>query len=155
MTPTGRTTCAQLEFWRLIRNVADHQIATHAATLDSLGVAEKAGSTTKKLLIEMGLPPAAATRTIRIADSLGTLSKVEACAAYGRLSGEIVDAIVRGMTAIEKRSPPTALSDDERAVYETELLTQALSGATPAEVHKHAQTIGNTIADDQGGIPRV
>ncbi len=51
---TGRTTCAQLEFWRLIRNVADHQIATHAAQLDDLGVADKAGSTTKKLLIEMG-----------------------------------------------------------------------------------------------------
>ncbi|ETA07556.1 hypothetical protein BJF87_13710 [Gordonia sp. CNJ-863] len=41
--PTGRTTYAQLEFWRLIRNVAGHQIATHAATLDSLGVAEKPG----------------------------------------------------------------------------------------------------------------
>ncbi len=60
---TGRTTYAQLKSWRLIGNVADHQIATHAATLDSLGVAEKAGSTTKKLLIEMGFPPAAATRT--------------------------------------------------------------------------------------------
>ena len=61
--PTGRTTYAQLEFWRLIRNVADHQIATHAATLDSLDVAEKTGSTTKQLLIEMGFPPAVATRT--------------------------------------------------------------------------------------------
>ncbi|MDS1113909.1 DUF222 domain-containing protein [Gordonia westfalica] len=150
--PTGRTAYAQLEFWGLIRNVADHQIATHAATLDSLGVAERAGSTTKKLLIEMGFPPAAAARTARIADRLGTLGKMEACAADGRLSGEIVDAIVRGMTVIEKRSP-TTVSDDDRAVYETELLTQALSGATPTEIQKHAQTIGNTIADDQGGIP--
>ncbi|MDV7175256.1 DUF222 domain-containing protein [Gordonia amicalis] len=149
---TGRTTCAQLEFWRLIRNVADHQIATHAAQLDDLGVADKAGSTTKKLLIEMGFPPAAATRTTRIADALGTLSKVEACAADGRLSAEVVDAIVRGITTIEKRSP-TKLSDDDHAIYETGLLTQALSGAAPTDIQKHAQTIGNTNADDQGGIP--
>ncbi|UKO93367.1 HNH endonuclease [Gordonia amicalis] len=150
--PTGVHTYSQLRRWILLRNLADHHIATHAAHLDDLGVAEKAGSTTKKLLIEMGLPPAAATRTARIADHLGTLSKVETCAADGRLAGEVVDAVVRGMSTIEKRSP-TQLSDDDHAIYETELLTQALSGATPTEIQKHAQTIGNTIADDQGGIP--
>ena len=150
--PTGRLTYERLEFWRLIRNVVDHQISTHTAPIDALQVAEKSGSTTRRLLIEMGFPPAVATRTARIADSLGMLGKVEACAADGRLSGEIVDAIVRGVSTIEKRSPK-ALSDDERAVYETELLTQALSGATPAEIQKHAQTIGNTIADDEDGIP--
>ncbi|MCR8896763.1 HNH endonuclease [Gordonia sp. GONU] len=149
--PTGRTTFEQLEFWRLIRNVADHQIATHAEKLDDLRVAQKAGSTTKKLLIEMGFAPAVSTRTTRIADAMGTLSKVEACAADGRLSAEVVDAIVRGMSTIEKRSP-TELSDDDHAIYETELLTQALSGATPTDIQKHAQMIGNTIADDQGGI---
>ncbi len=100
----------------------------------------------------MGFAPAVSTRTTRIAGSLGVLGKVEACAADGRFSGEIVDAIVRGMSVIEKRSP-TALSDDERAVYESGLLAQALYGATPAEVLKHAQIIGNTIADDEGGIP--
>ncbi|SDU62403.1 HNH endonuclease [Gordonia westfalica] len=150
--PTGRSTFQRLEFLRLVRNTVDHQIVSHTAALDGLRVAEKAGSTTKKLLIEMGFAPTVSTRTTRIANAMGTLSKVEAYAADGRLSGEIVDAIVRGITVIEKRSP-TQLSDDERAVYETELLTQALSGATPTEIQKHAQTIGNTIADDQGGIP--
>ncbi|ETA04732.1 HNH endonuclease [Gordonia alkanivorans CGMCC 6845] len=148
--PTGAETCFRLSRWILLRNLADHQTGTHTAKLDSLGVADKAGSTSKKLLIEMGLPPAAATRTARIADHLGTLGKVEAYAADGRLSGEAVDAIVRGIATIEKRSP-TALSDDDRAGHESELLTQALSGATPTEIQKHAQTIGNTIADDQGG----
>ncbi len=150
--PTGRATFSQLEFFRLVRNVADHKIGTHTAHLDDLHVAEKAGSTIKKLLIEMGFAPAVATRSTRIAENLGNLEKVEACAADGRLSGEIVDAVVRGIATIEKRSP-TQLSDDDRAVYETELLTQALSGATPTEIQKHAQTIGNTIADDEGGIP--
>ena len=59
---------------------------------------------------------------------------------------------VRGMMTIEKRSP-TEISDGDRTVYETELLTQALSGATPTEIQKHAGAIGNTIADENGGIP--
>ncbi|MBM7277060.1 DUF222 domain-containing protein [Gordonia rubripertincta] len=149
---TGRATLEQLDLLRLIRNIVDHQIASHAAVLDDLRVAEKAGSTTKKLLIEVGFAPAVSTRTTRIAGSLGVLDKVEACAADGRVSGEIVDAIVRGMSVIEKRSP-TALPDNDRAVYESDLLAQALSGATPAEVLKHAQTIGNTIADEEDDIP--
>ncbi|ASR04896.1 HNH endonuclease signature motif containing protein [Gordonia rubripertincta] len=150
--PTGAKTFAQLEMIRLIRNAADHQLGSHTANLDDLKVAERHGSTTKRLLIEMGFPPAVATRAARIAENLGTLSKVEACATDGRLSGEVVDAIVRGMMTIEKRSP-TELSDGDRTVYETELLTQALSGATPTEIQKHAGAIGNTIADENGGIP--
>ena len=57
--PTGRATFDALDTWRLIRNLADHQIVAHAAQLDELGVAQKAGSTTKKLLIESGHAPAA------------------------------------------------------------------------------------------------
>ncbi|GAC54932.1 HNH endonuclease [Gordonia amicalis] len=151
--PTGRTTCEQLNLLRLIRNTVDHQIVSHTAQLDELRVAEKAGSTTKKLLIEMGFAPAVSTRATRIADAMGTLSKAEACAADGRLSAEVVDAIVRGITTIERRSP-TALSDEDHAIHETELVTQALSGATPPEIQKHAQMIGNTIADtSDNGIP--
>ncbi|KAF0968075.1 hypothetical protein BPODLACK_03534 [Gordonia sp. YY1] len=151
--PTGRTTCEQLNLLRLIRNTVDHQIVSHTAQLDELRVAEKAGSTTKKLLIEMGFAPAVSTRATRIADAMGTLSKAEAYAADGRLSAEVVDAIVRGITTIERRSP-TALSDEDHAIYETELVTQALSGATPPEIQKHAQMIGNTIADtSDNGIP--
>ncbi|UPW13446.1 HNH endonuclease [Gordonia amicalis] len=151
--PTGDHTYSQLRRWIQLRNLADHRIASFTAQLDELGVAAKAGSTTKNLLIEMGLPPAAATRTARIADHLSTLDKIETCAADGRLAGEVVDAIVRGMSTIEKRSP-TSLSDDDRTIYQTELLTQALSGATPADIQKHAQMIGNTIADaSEDGIP--
>ncbi|TYQ10689.1 UNVERIFIED_ORG: Restriction endonuclease [Gordonia westfalica J30] len=150
--PTGRTTYEQLEILRLIRNVVDHQIVSWTAELDRLRVAEKAGSTTKKLLIEMGFAPVVSTRTVRTASLIGMLSKVEACAADGRLSGEVVDAIVRGVTVIEKRSP-APLSDSDRGAHESDLLAQALSGATPSEILGRAQTIGNTIADDEGGIP--
>ncbi len=132
--PTGRATFDSLDTWRLIRNLADHQIATHAAQLDALGVAQKAGSTTKKLLIESGHAPAAALRTMRSVDALPNLPALSRHAADGRLSSEIVDAIVRGMNEIDKRCGEE-LSEGERSRYEVELIAQALSGATPTEVN--------------------
>ncbi|WP_435082810.1 DUF222 domain-containing protein [Gordonia hongkongensis] len=151
--PTGRATFDALDTWRLIRNLADHQIVTHAAQLDELGVAQKAGSTTKKLLIESGHAPAAALRTVRSVNALPTLPVVARHAADGRLAGEIVDAIVRGVNEIEKRCHE-GLSDDDRTRHESELVAQALSGATPTEVLKHARAIGNTLCDDSDtGVP--
>ncbi|MCG7631649.1 HNH endonuclease [Gordonia McavH-238-E] len=144
--PTGRETFDALNTLRLLRNTIDHQIVTHAVQLDELGVAQKAGGTTKKVLIEIGYAPAAALRAMRSVDALPTLPTLARNAADGRLSSEVTDAIIRGMAQIDKRSP-TALSDEERAGYETVLLGQALSGATPTEVDKYARAIGNTIAD--------
>ncbi|UPG66691.1 HNH endonuclease signature motif containing protein [Gordonia hongkongensis] len=144
--PTGRATFDSLHTWRLIRNLADHQIGTHAAQLDELGVAQKTGSTTKKLLIESGHAPAAALRTMRSVDALPNLPAVARHAADGRLSSEIVDAIVRGMNEIDRRCGE-ALSVDKRSRFEIELIAQALSGATPTEVLKHAQAIGNALGD--------
>ena len=144
--PTGRATFDSLHTWRLIRNLADDQIVAHAAQLDDLGVAQKTGSTTKKLLIESGHAPAAALRTMRSVDALPNLPAVARHAADGRLSSEIVDAIVRGMNEIDRRCGE-ALSVDKRSRFEIELIAQALSGATPTEVLKHAQAIGNALAD--------
>ncbi|MEY1676740.1 DUF222 domain-containing protein [Gordonia sp. ABKF26] len=151
--PTGRETFDALDTWRLIRNLADHQIVTHAAQLDVLGVAQKSGSTTKKLLIESGHAPAAAHRTMRSVDALPTLPAVARHAADGRLTSEIVDAIVRGLNEIEKRCGD-ALSDDDMSSYELEILAQALSGATPPEVLKHARAIANSLAGaSDTGVP--
>ncbi|MCT1352241.1 HNH endonuclease signature motif containing protein [Gordonia sp. p3-SID1431] len=150
---TGRATFDALDTLRLIRNTVDHQIVAHAAQLDNLGVAQKAGSTTKKLLMESGHAPAAALRTMRSVDALPTLPAVARHAADGRLSSETVDAIVRGMNEIRKRCRE-ALLDDERSRYEIELIAQALSGATPTDVRKHARAIGNTLVDDtEDGLP--
>ena len=41
----------------------------------------------------------------------------------------------------------TTLSDDDRQVFETELLTQAFSGAAPAEIDDHARGIAMRVAD--------
>ncbi|VTS45341.1 Domain of uncharacterised function DUF222 [Gordonia terrae] len=151
--PTGAATFDALNTLRLLRNTIDHQIVTHAAQLEELGVAQKAGGTTKKVLIEMGYAPAAALRAMRSVDALPTLPVLARNAADGRLSAEVGDAVIRGMIHIDKRSP-TELSDEERAGYETALVGQALSGATPTEVDKYARAIGNTIADTTDrGIP--
>ncbi|MDT0221164.1 DUF222 domain-containing protein [Gordonia sp. AC31] len=151
--PTGRATFDALETLRLIRNTVDHQIVTHTSQLDELRIAQKAGSTTKKLLIESGHAPAAALRTMRSVDALPTLPALARHAADGRLSSEIVDAIIRGMNQIEKCCAD-GISDDERSEYEIELIAQALSGATPAEVLKFARAVANGLADaSDTGVP--
>ncbi|MFC9979515.1 DUF222 domain-containing protein [Gordonia sp. NPDC127522] len=151
--PTGRATFDAIDALRLIRNIVDHQIVTHAAQLDGLRVAQKAGSTTKKLLIESGHAPAAAHRTMRGVDALPGLPALSRHAADGRLSGEVVDAIVRGMHQIDKRCGE-ALSDGDRSQHESELIAQALSGATPTQVLEHARAIAKALADDSDtGLP--
>ncbi|EON32906.1 HNH endonuclease, partial [Gordonia terrae C-6] len=140
--PTGTATFDALNVLRLIRNAVDHQIITHTAQLDELGVAHKAGGTTRQLLIEMGHAPAIASRIMRSVDGLPTLPALARHAADGRLSSEVVDAIVRGMSHIDKRCPD-GLSENDKSSYEIELLGQALSGATPAQVLEHARTIAN------------
>jgi hypothetical protein len=150
---SGRATFDALNTLRLIRNVVDHQMVVHTAQLEGLSVAQKVGSTTKKLLIDMGHAPAVAHRIMRIVAALPTVPAVGRHGADGRLSTEIVDAIVRGVAHVEKRSPEQ-LSDKDRGRYETALLGQALSGAAPEEIQRHARTIGNALAEDADvGIP--
>ena len=151
--PTGESTFDALNMLRLIGNVVAHQIVTHTARLDDLGVAQKTGSTTKKLLIETGHAPAAALRTMRSVDALPALPALARHASDGRLTSEMVDAAVRGMNEIDKRCGEV-LSDDERSRYELELIAQALSGATPSQVLKHARAIANTlVCATEAGLP--
>ncbi|MCT1353159.1 HNH endonuclease signature motif containing protein [Gordonia sp. p3-SID1431] len=151
--PTGESTFDALNMLRLIGNVVAHQIVTHTARLDDLGVAQKTGSTTKKLLIETGHAPAAALRTMRSVDALPALPALARHASDGRLTSEMVDAVVRGMNEIDKRCGEV-LSDDARSRYELELIAQALSGATPTEVLKSARAVANTlVCATEAGLP--
>ncbi|MCR5978591.1 DUF222 domain-containing protein [Gordonia jinghuaiqii] len=151
--PTGKPALVAIDELRLLRNAIDHQIAVHVAAFDDSGAAEKVGSTTRRVLIEMGMPPAAAHRYSRIGSSLEALPKVADCAAEGYLATECVDAIVRGIAHVEKRCS-TELSDEQRQMFESELLSQAFSGAAPAEIDEHARSIGHRIADaGDGGVP--
>lgn len=144
--PTGREIFDRLDELRLLYNVVGHQIAVHAAAFDATGAADKAGSTTRGVLIEMGFAPGVAHRSVRVGVGVDSLPKLGDCAADGYLASECVDAVVRGMSVVEKQTP-TGLSDDDRAAYESELLVQAFSGATPTEIADHARTIAHRIAD--------
>ena len=144
---SGRAVYEQLDELRVLRNVLDHQIAVHIALLEDSGAPARAGSTTRSWLIEMGMPPTAAHRGARIATGLKSLPKVADCAADGYLSAECVDAVVRGIAVIAVIAA-TALSDDDLAAFESELLAQAFSGATPAEIITHARSIAMRVADD-------
>ncbi|MGW6035921.1 DUF222 domain-containing protein [Gordonia terrae] len=150
---SGRAVLDRLDELRVLRNVLDHQIAVHIALLEASGAAARAGSTTRSWLIEMGMPPSIAHRGARIGAGLASLPKLADCAADGYLSAECVDAVVRGITLIDKSSTST-LSDDDRQLFETELLTQAFSGATPAEIDTHARGIAMGVAEaDPGTVP--
>ncbi|MFC9982536.1 DUF222 domain-containing protein [Gordonia sp. NPDC127522] len=144
---SGRAVVERLDELRVLRNVLDHQIAVHIARLDDSGAPARAGSTTRSWLIEMGLPPTAAHRGARIAAGLGSLPKVADCAADGYLSTECVDAMVRGIAFIDTHAA-TPLSDNDQSAFESELLAQAFSGATPAEINTHARSIALRVADD-------
>ncbi|AZZ82260.1 HNH endonuclease [Gordonia alkanivorans] len=151
--PSGRATFEEIDSLRQMRNVVDHKIVCHTAQLGQSQLAERSGSTTKRLLIEMGFPPSAASRLMRILAGLYGLGKVVGHAADGRLSVEVVDAVVSGVALIEKRSPDD-LSDGDRAEFESQLVSQALSGATPAEVQTFARRIGNDVAESvDTGVP--
>ncbi|UPW08369.1 HNH endonuclease [Gordonia terrae] len=147
---TGRAVLDRLDELRVLRNVLDHQIAVHIALVEASGAAARAGSTTRSWLIEMGMPPAVAHRGVRIAAGLASLPKVADCAADGYLAVECVDAVVRGIASIDRCSTST-LSDDDRQLFETELLTQAFSGATPAEIDTHARGIAMRVAEADPG----
>ncbi|MFC9979093.1 DUF222 domain-containing protein [Gordonia sp. NPDC127522] len=150
---TGRKVMERLDELRVLRNALDHQIAVHIALLDASGAAVRAGSTTRSWLIDMGMPPSAAYRGARIAGGLGSLPKVAHCAAEGYLSAECVDAVVRGIAFIDKHAA-AAVTDEDRPVFESDLLAQAFSGATPAEVDTHARTIAlRATASDSDVVP--
>ncbi|MET4165878.1 hypothetical protein ABID74_001289 [Gordonia terrae] len=147
---TGRAVLDRLDELRVLRNVLDHQIDVHVALVEASGAAARAGSTTRSWLIEMGMPPAVAHRGVRIAGGLASLPKLADCAAEGYLAVECVDAVVRGIALIN-RVAAAALSDGERQLFETELLTQAFSGATPAEIDTHSRSIAMRVAEADPG----
>ena len=135
-----------------MRNAVDHLMAVHVSAAERLGVAKVQGRTTVELLTHMGLAPGTAQRVRRIAGALDSVGTVSGYAADGAMSGEHVDAIVRGLAHIEQRSAISVDADDRRA-YASALASQAFSGANPADIIDYARTLGNVRADSTGGLP--
>ena len=136
----------------VLRNVVDHLAAMVAATLGRLGVASSQGRTPRELLISLGCAPGVAERLVRVGAALPSLPTLVAHAADGAVSGEHVDAIVKGINHIRARSPGPV---DEAARFEqvTDLLGQFFSGATLAQIGDRARRLGNRVAAAEGGLP--
>lgn len=150
---TGRDVYHAMATLIEIRNLVDHQLAVHVAAADRIGLAKKQGRSTRELLIVMGLAPAVAQRLLRIAGALESVGRVAGHAADGAISGENVDAIVRGTAHVDRRHPEP-LDEQARATVITDLLAQHFSGATPADIGARARTLGNrAAATHPDGLP--
>ncbi|MGC4963096.1 DUF222 domain-containing protein [Gordonia sp. DT101] len=136
----------------VMRNLLEHRMATVAGHLDRLGVAKDHGRKMTELLIVMGLAPAFAARLQRVAAASSSLPTLHAHAIDGAISGEHVDAIVKGVAHTASRSAEP-IDDATRLTFVTDLLGQFFSGATPAQIAKRARALGNQQADDTGGVP--
>ena len=135
-----------------LRNVVDHLAATVTGMLDRLGIAGAQGRTLRELLITSGCAPGVAARWIRIGAALPVLPTLVAHCADGAISGEHMDAIVKGINHIAARAP-NPVDEAARFGQVTDLLGQYFSGATPAEIGARARTLGNRLAGAQGGLP--
>ncbi|BBX82276.1 HNH endonuclease [Mycolicibacterium aubagnense] len=136
----------------VLQNVVDHLAATVAGALDRCGVAASQGRTPRELLIALGCAPAVAERLVRVAAALPALPTLAAHAGDGAVSGEHVDAIVKGVNHIAARSPDPP-DEEARFGQVTDLLGQFFSGATPAEIGARARRLGNRHAAATGGLP--
>ncbi|MCH5645735.1 HNH endonuclease, partial [Gordonia sp. ABSL49_1] len=144
---TGREVHEALTALLRLRNLVDHHAAVLAGAVERLGLATKQGRTTRELLIVMGCAPAVATRLLRVGVALAGPPRLAGHTADGTLSGEHADAIARGLSHIGVRAREP-LTESQRQTCVTDLLAQAFSGATPADIDRRARTLGNRVADD-------
>ncbi|OKH79819.1 HNH endonuclease [Mycobacterium sp. ST-F2] len=135
-----------------LRNVADHLAAMLVGVLDRLGVAAAQGRTLREVLMTLGCSPSVAERLVRVGGALPALPTLAAHAADGAISGEHVDAIVKGINHIRARAPGP-VDEEARFTQVTDLLGQFFSGATPAEIGNRARRLGNRVAAADGGLP--
>ncbi|MDX1880291.1 DUF222 domain-containing protein [Mycolicibacterium sp. 141076] len=135
-----------------LRNVADHLAAMLTGALDRCGAAAAQGRTPRELLMALGCAPSVAQRLVRVGAALPALPTLAAHAADGAISGEHVDAIVKGINHIRARAPGE-LDEETRYQQVTDLLGQFFSGATPADIDKRARRLGNRVAAAEGGLP--
>ena len=135
-----------------LRNVVDHLASMVAGVLDGCGVAASQGRTLRELLMTLGCAPSVAERMVRIGGALPSLPTLAAHAGDGAISGEHVDAIVKGINHIRARSPGP-VDEEARFGQVTDLLGQFFSGATPAQIGDRARRLGNRVAAAEGGLP--
>ena len=149
---TGDAVLGVLRTLLTLRGVVDHLAAMLTGVLDRCGVASSQGRSPRELLMALGCAPSVAERLIRVGGAMPSLPTLAAHAADGAISGEHVDAIVKGINHIQARAPGE-VDEETRFAQVTDLLGQFFSGATPADIGNRARRLGNRHAAAEGGLP--
>ncbi len=149
---TGDEAVEALQCAVKLKHVAEHLAAMLTGVLNRCGVAAAQGRTPRELLISLGCAPSVAERLIRVGGALPALPTLAAHAGDGAISGEHVDAIVKGINHIRARAPGE-VDEEARFAQVTDLLGQFFSGATPAAIADRARKLGNRHAAAEGGLP--
>ncbi|MGC4933538.1 DUF222 domain-containing protein [Gordonia sp. DT30] len=147
----SREAFAAMQQLIILRNKVDHLAARVTGEFDRLKMTAPQGRSVRQLLITMGIAPAVAGRLVRIGNTK-ELDGLRIHTADGAISLDHADAIVLGLTHIDSRAGEP-VTPEERRDHTRALVSQALSGMSPAEIGKHARQLGNLVADDTGGAP--
>ncbi|KQR96357.1 hypothetical protein ASG12_19505 [Williamsia sp. Leaf354] len=122
----------------LLRSVVDDALARLAAQAARVGTAKRSGMSEREVLCRNGAAPAAASRYIRVGRAIGVVEGLTRLSRDGSLSSEHVDAIVRGIDHVARRTGEPIGSDLIDRV-ERSLTATATAGASPAEVLSRAR----------------
>ena len=134
-----------------LNHVVEQILFRLVGELDGRGIAtRRGGGSTAKLLQQAGMAPAVAHRYVRVGAALDDIALVASYAVDGSLSGEHVDAIVKGLGHIDRRN--SDLSGEDRADCVRGLWAEALS-ATPAAVSVRARHMALVLSPPDKAVP--
>ncbi|WP_328857402.1 HNH endonuclease [Williamsia herbipolensis] len=126
-----------------LRAVVDGVLARLTSQAERVGVATHCGMSLRELLVANGVAPAVASRLIRLGRAAEVLPVLARHSRDGGLSAEHLDAVARGIDHVARRTEEPVESDLIIGL-EHRLISQALSGATPAEITDAARAAAIT-----------
>ena len=134
-----------------LNHVVEQILFRLVGEVDARGIAKRTGrGSTAGLLKDAGMAPAVAQRYVRVGTALDAIGSVASYAVDGTLSGEHVDAIVKGINHIERRIPD--LPDADRTECVRGLLHEAFAAA-PAAVSARARHMALVLSPPDKEIP--
>lgn len=119
-----------------LRNLADALLVKTVAAIERSGMPGRVKESVTSMMVGIGVPPAVASHSTRVARALTTLPTVAAALSDARMSGEHAYAVVAGIEHIGKAVD--GLDADTRDGCVRGLLARAVTGV-PADVKAFAR----------------
>ncbi|WP_454163377.1 DUF222 domain-containing protein [Gordonia iterans] len=135
-----------------LRNVVDHGLACAVAAAERMAIpARKRVRSGAALLMGLGAAPAVAMRAARLGSAVDRVEVVSRSMRDGAVSAEFGDAVVRGMSHVDRRVD--GISDAEREAVITSLMVQTTPAQVAAKAREWAIAMSPEEADE--GRPPV